>query len=71
MMPHGDEHVESRDWWAIVTDMTGADADPLEFATWGANFTRLQRLKTRYDPANLFHVNQNIKPLTEETKEVS
>lgn len=28
----------------------------------GDNFPRLQRLKDRYDPANLFHRNQNIPP---------
>ncbi len=28
----------------------------------GDNFPRLQKLKDRYDPTNLFHCNQNIPP---------
>lgn len=31
-------------------------------AAFGDNFTRLQSLKVRYDPGNLFHRNQNIPP---------
>jgi len=31
-------------------------------ANYGANFARLQEVKRRYDPKNLFHLNQNIKP---------
>ena len=33
-------------------------------ATYGPNYSRLQRIKTKYDPANLFRVNQNIAPET-------
>jgi len=32
-------------------------------AAYGANYKRLRELKTRYDPANFFHLNQNIAPL--------
>ena len=31
-------------------------------ATYGDNYKRLVEVKTKYDPENLFHVNQNIKP---------
>jgi FAD/FMN-containing dehydrogenase/ketosteroid isomerase-like protein len=32
-------------------------------ATYGDNYERLQRVKSEYDPENLFHVNQNIEPV--------
>ena len=31
-------------------------------ASYGDNYERLQKVKTKYDPDNFFHVNQNIKP---------
>ena len=31
-------------------------------ATYGKNYDRLSKIKKRYDPKNLFRVNQNIKP---------
>ena len=31
-------------------------------ATYGANYDRLTRIKAKYDPDNLFRVNQNIRP---------
>ena len=31
-------------------------------ATYGKNYDRLAKIKKRYDPTNLFRVNQNIKP---------
>ncbi len=32
-------------------------------AAYGPNYRRLQQLKTKYDPQNFFHLNQNIRPL--------
>jgi FAD/FMN-containing dehydrogenase len=32
-------------------------------AIYGANYDRLAETKAQYDPDNLFHVNQNIKPV--------
>jgi len=31
-------------------------------AAYGQNYDRLAKIKAKYDPDNLFHVNQNIKP---------
>jgi FAD/FMN-containing dehydrogenase len=35
-------------------------------ATYGDNYERLVQIKTKYDPQNLFRVNQNIKPAHQE-----
>lgn len=39
-----------------------ADDENRTAANYGANFDRLVAIKRKYDPENVFHVNQNIKP---------
>lgn len=46
---------------AYVNFMTEEEGDRVE-AAYGANFARLREVKRKYDPENVFHHNQNIKP---------
>jgi len=46
---------------AYVNFMTGEEGDRVA-AAYGANYDRLVQIKKRYDPDNIFHLNQNIKP---------
>jgi FAD/FMN-containing dehydrogenase len=43
-------------------NMMMEEGDDRVRATYGSNYDRLAKVKSEYDPANLFHVNQNIKP---------
>lgn len=46
---------------AYVNFMTEDETDRV-VAAYGANYGRLRQIKKRYDPENVFHLNQNIKP---------
>jgi FAD/FMN-containing dehydrogenase len=46
---------------AYVNFMTEEEGDRVA-AAYGANYDRLAEIKKQYDPDNLFHLNQNIKP---------
>jgi hypothetical protein len=46
---------------AYINFMMEEGAERIE-ATYGGNYARLRRVKAKYDPGNLFRVNQNIAP---------
>jgi FAD/FMN-containing dehydrogenase len=46
---------------AYVNFMTEEEGDRVA-AAYGSNYERLVEIKKRYDPQNVFHLNQNIKP---------
>ncbi len=62
----------AKDYWEAVHpfDLAGAypnfmmddEGEARVRAAYGQNYDRLARLKKKYDPANLFRVNQNIRP---------
>ncbi|MCW3110251.1 MAG: FAD-binding oxidoreductase [Segetibacter sp.] len=65
----------ARDYWnalhpysaggAYINFMMEEGDDRIK-ATYGDNYEKLIKVKTKYDPQNLFRVNQNIKPATKE-----
>jgi FAD/FMN-containing dehydrogenase len=46
----------------VYVNFMSADESDRVAAAYGPNYERLTRIKQRYDPHNLFHLNQNIKP---------
>ncbi len=46
---------------AYVNFMTAEEGDRVA-AAYGANYDRLVQIKKSYDPDNIFHLNQNVKP---------
>jgi FAD/FMN-containing dehydrogenase len=46
---------------AYVNFMTEEEGDRVA-AAYGSNYDRLVQIKNKYDPENVFHLNQNIKP---------
>ena len=53
------EHLVERRWLNYLGSDQGADAVR---AAYGPNWDRLVEVKRRYDPDNVFHLNQNIAP---------
>ena len=48
---------------AYINFLTQDETDRVEFA-YGVGYKRLVEIKNKYDPANFFRMNQNIKPVT-------
>ncbi len=49
---------------AYINFMPGDEFDRVE-AAYGGNYRRLAEVKQRYDPQNLFRMNQNVRPMAE------
>jgi FAD/FMN-containing dehydrogenase len=49
---------------AVYSNNLGDEGEARIRSAFGSNYERLAMLKAKYDPTNLFHLNQNIKPAT-------
>ena len=49
---------------SVYVNFLSSDDESRVRAAYGSNYDRLVALKNRYDPTNLFQVNQNIRPTT-------
>jgi FAD/FMN-containing dehydrogenase len=47
----------------VYVNYLADEGDPRIRAAYGANYERLVEVKTRYDPTNLFRLNQNVTPV--------
>ncbi|MBO9405200.1 MAG: BBE domain-containing protein, partial [Thermomicrobium sp.] len=47
---------------AVYVNELGDEGNERVRAAYGPNYERLSQLKRRYDPNNLFRLNQNIRP---------
>jgi len=45
-----------------VNFMPEDEAQRVKTGAYGRNFEKLAKLKAKYDPANLFRLNQNVQP---------
>jgi hypothetical protein len=61
----------AKDYWNAIHPFSAGgayinfmmdEADGRLEATYGPNYSRLRRIKAKYDPGNLFRINQNIAP---------
>jgi FAD/FMN-containing dehydrogenase len=57
----GPAHVGSS---GVYVNFLGHEGEESVRAAYGVNYERLVALKNKYDPTNLFHLNQNIPPVS-------
>jgi len=46
----------------VYVNQVSETSEELVRAAYGTNLDRLRRIKKKYDPSNVLHINQNIRP---------